>query len=476
MIILSDGSMEASTETVPLSYDDVADRIDALGPFEASPHVAVAVSGGRDSMALCMLLHQWALQCGGRVSAITVDHQLRPESAEEAKQVGHWLEKAGIDHHVLVLSGLKPTSGVQAAARTARYNLMEDWCRNAGVLHLFLGHHRDDQAETVLFRLQHDSGIDGLAGMSSIREQSHIRLLRPLLDIPRERITVYLQSHKQSWIEDPSNDNPKYARTQLRAQLRTQLRSEPKDVTEGELTAEHLIKLSGRCARARMALEQETARTMAQCCSITPIGFAHLDDEKFRAVPVEISLRVLSQTIQCVGGRAYRPKQAQLERLHDLILKGRMRRSRTLGGCQVSCQDGALLVVREYRNLPASKELTAGESVVWDNRFRVELNDRVFQVCDRIWLEAVGRKDQEVIKAVSSTEIGQGLPSSVTQTLPALWDRQGLAFVPHVNYVRDDLRAIPQNARKVTFQPHQGLGGSGFAGFMLQEQPDILSL
>jgi hypothetical protein len=91
-------------------------------------------------------------------------------------------------------------------------------------------------------------------------------------------------------------------------------------------------------------------------------------------------------------------------------------------------------------------------------------------------LEAVGRKDQEVIKAVSSTEIGQGLPSSVTQTLPALWDRQGLAFVPHVNYVRDDLRAIPQNARKVTFQPHQGLGGSGFAGFMLQEQPDILSL
>jgi len=473
MMIISNGaSIEASTVLTPLSFDNVAQRIDALGPFEASPHIAVAVSGGRDSMALCLLLNQWAQHCDGRVSAITVDHQLRSESAEEAKQVGRWLAGTGIDHHSLVWSGPKPASGIQAAARTARYQLMEEWCRNAGVLHLFLGHHRDDQAETVLFRLQHGSGIDGLAGMSSIREQSHIRLLRPLLAFSRSEITAYLKKQNQSWVEDPSNENPKYARTHLR----TQLRSELKGATEGALSVDHLVKLSDRCARARMALERETAQTMAQCCSVSPFGFAWLDVEQFRVLPEEISLRVLSQTIQCLGGRAYRPKQVKLERLQDLILRGRMRRNRTLGGCQISCQDQAILVVREYRNMPAPRELTAGESVLWDNRFRVALDEQVFQACDRIWLEAVGRKEHEVMDRGLTGEFRRGLNSAAVQTLPALRDGQGLAFVPHLNYVREDLRTIPQNARKVAFQPDRGLGNCGFVGFMLQDQPDILSL
>ena len=474
MIILSDASTEALTKAVPLSYEDVSHRIDELGPFERSPHIAVAVSGGRDSIGLCLLVNEWAQKCDGWVSAITVDHQLRPESAEEAKQVGDWLVGFNIDHHVLVWEGSKPSSGTQAAARKARYDLMEEWCRRAGVLHLFLGHHQDDQAETVLFRLQHDSGIDGLAGMSAVRERSHIRLLRPLLDIPRENVTAYLQDQNQAWIEDPSNKNPKYARTVLRNSLES--------ADEGELTIEQLTTLSNRCARARIVLEEDAARVMAQCCRVYPEGYVQLDVAKFRTVPAEISLRVLSRAIRCIGGRGYGPKQAQLERVHGLIQEGRFRRSRTLGGCQISYRDGVLLVFREYRNLPALVEMTAGQPILWDNRFRVALDDRVFQACDRVWLGAFGRKGRQEIKelqefkTLSGASADEMLPAAVRQTLPALRDRHGLAFVPHLNFTREDLVAVPQNARNAAFQPRQSLGERGFVGLMLHKQRDILSL
>src|SRR5512144_2076204 len=118
--------------------------MEEFAPFESSPHLAVAVSGGADSMALGLLAHDWAVARGGRVTALTVDHGLRPASAKEAAQVGSWMSACGIEHHILCWPGAKPASAVQNAARVARYRLLRQWCRQAGVLHLVLGHHADD--------------------------------------------------------------------------------------------------------------------------------------------------------------------------------------------------------------------------------------------------------------------------------------------------------------------------------------------
>src|SRR5262245_11003154 len=176
-----------------------------LGPFERAPHIAVAVSGGPDSLALTLLLAEWAQARGGRVDALTVDHRLRPESATEAAQVGRWLAPLpGVTHHILPWSDPKPETGIQAAARDARYRLLAAHCRDHAILHLCVAHHRDDQHETHRLRAGHGSGPIGLAGMSAIRPLEGVRLLRPLLGVAKAELVALLEARGQSWIADPS--------------------------------------------------------------------------------------------------------------------------------------------------------------------------------------------------------------------------------------------------------------------------------
>lgn len=466
-MIINDSIQE---EVAPLSLESYFECIDALGPFERAPHIAVAVSGGRDSMALCLLAYEWAKQIGGRVCALTVDHQLRPESAAEAVQTNRWLSNHGIEHHVLTWRGPKPTSGVQAAARQARYELMEDWCRQNGVLHLFLGHHKEDQAETVLFRLSHDSGLDGLAGMSAIREQTYIRLLRPFLNISRRHLAAYLQSREQAWIEDPSNTDLKYARTGLRQMI------EKTDNTDQNITVEDLTKLANRCARARLALEENVARMMARCCTLDLAGYARLDVALMRTLPSEISLRILSRAIRCIGGKPFGPKQSPLERLHQVVINEQLRRSRTLGGCLLSSRDGELFVFREQRHLPAPQKIDPGKPVLWDDRFSICLDQSYFEPNRKLWLETLGRAGRQIALSELGLANSRKLPVEAICSLPAVHDQAGIAYVPHLNFMREDLMTAPLTIKNVVFRPPEGLGDRGFVGLKLHEQRDILSL
>ncbi|HVZ00121.1 MAG TPA: tRNA lysidine(34) synthetase TilS, partial [Dongiaceae bacterium] len=207
----------ASAAGVPAEH--FARLIARLGPFEPKPVVAVAVSGGPDSMALALLLDEWAGHRGGRVEAISVDHGLRPESAAEAEQVGRWLAARRVTRHtILRWTGGKPEAGLQAAARAARYRLLTEHCRAEGILHLCLAHHLDDQVETRAMRAARQSGPAGLAGMSAVRDWSGVRLLRPLLGITKHALQATLVARGQDWIEDPSNRNPAFERVRWRGQ------------------------------------------------------------------------------------------------------------------------------------------------------------------------------------------------------------------------------------------------------------------
>ena len=115
-------------------------------------HIALAVSGGSDSMALLRLAEQWSKKNSVKISALTVDHGLRAEAAAEARQVADWCATLSLNHHTLRWEGVKPKTGLQAKARVARYDLMGDWCVSNGVSYLLTGHTMDDQAETVLMR------------------------------------------------------------------------------------------------------------------------------------------------------------------------------------------------------------------------------------------------------------------------------------------------------------------------------------
>ncbi|MEM1381338.1 MAG: tRNA lysidine(34) synthetase TilS [Pseudomonadota bacterium] len=187
-----------------------------LPPGEAA---AIAVSGGADSFAL---LH-WAWQAGHPVVALTVDHGLREESAAEAGVVQAFCSERNIPHETLVWEGEKPETGIQAAARDARYRLLCQACERLGLEHLIAAHTADDQAETVFMRLRRGSGR-GLAGMPRRRKIAAgpgelITLHRPLLEVRRGALRAYAEEHELPFVDDPSNDDDKYERVRVRALL-----------------------------------------------------------------------------------------------------------------------------------------------------------------------------------------------------------------------------------------------------------------
>lgn len=438
----------------PLGGAEVAALMSRLEPFERAPNLAVAVSGGADSLALAVLLHDWASSRGGRVVALTVDHGLRPGSAAEAAGVGRTLKPLGLGHHILRWRGDKPTTGVQAAARQARYALLTAWCERHGMLHLALGHHLDDQAETLLLRLGRGSGLDGLAAMAAIVELPGLRLLRPFLGVPKERLEATLNARGLSWIEDPSNRDPAYARARLR-------RLVPALAEEG-LTASRLAAAAGRFGHARVSLDRDAALVLAQAVALHPAGYATLDPAGLAAAPGETGLRVLARVLMTVGGAAYPPRLERLERLYACIAGGLARgaiRGATLGGCRVLPWRGRLLVAREERGVPALT-LRAGQSLHWDGRFEVALGRRAGALRGPITIAPLGAEGWAELRAVAPGSRKTRIPGAARPALPALRDRRGLVAVPQLVFARS--RAAELTIRRCQFAPKIALTALAF--------------
>lgn len=197
---------------------DLASRVAAFAAtrFPVAGPVAVGFSGGRDSIVLLHALSR--LDLGARLSALHVHHGLSPHADAWADFCVTEAAALGVPCTVRrVRVGDTAGQGLEAAARTARYQAFAD----SGLGLICLAHHRDDQAETVLFNLLRGSGIAGLAGMRDERSQGALRLLRPLLGTGRAEIEAYAAEHGLRWIDDESNDDRRHARNFLRHEVLT---------------------------------------------------------------------------------------------------------------------------------------------------------------------------------------------------------------------------------------------------------------
>src|SRR5690349_18263174 len=188
----------------------------------------LAVSGGPDSTALMVLAARWrdSLKTKPKLIAITVDHGLRKESRQEAAAVARLARKLKIAHRILLWRGRKPATGLQQAARAARYRLLGEAARKAKAAHILTAHTLDDQAETVLIRMSRGSGITGLGAMARLSALPHdgqcaITLVRPLLDMPKARLVATLRTTEIPYADDPSNRDPRFTRARLRAMMGT---------------------------------------------------------------------------------------------------------------------------------------------------------------------------------------------------------------------------------------------------------------
>lgn len=408
--------MRDRPERGPVAAAEFAASMAALGPFERAPRLAIAVSGGADSMALLLLAQDWTAACGGQVIALTVDHGLRPELATEATQVARWADASGIAHRTLPWRGAKPTGDIQGAARAARYRLLEEYCAEAGIFHVLLAHHQDDQAETFLLRMARGSGLDGLAAMAPLVERPGCRLLRPLLAVPRERLVATLEARGQAWLDDPSNRNEKFARVRLR-------RGRAALAREG-LTPARLAATAQRLARARQALELPLAQLLARGAIPDPAGFIRFDPATLADAPEELGLRALAAMLMAVGGADYPPRLERLERLYREIAAG-LTRGRTLGGCRIVPHRGALLVCREAKAVAAPVAAPPGTRVHWDGRFSLHLSP---DDPPNLSVGALG-----MVKVNNSARL---LPAAARIGIAALRDDRGIIAVPALGYRR----------------------------------------
>lgn len=167
-------------------------------------------------MALAHSVQAWAKLKKATLTALIVDHTLRAESTQEARKIATWLTTKGISSAILTWQGPRPSSRIQEKARHMRYRLLMDWCQRHDVLHLFVGHHQDDQRETQLMRLMRGSGLRGLQGMKVMSYYPFGRILRPFLRVPKSALIAYCHQQDLLYVNDPSNDAACYLRTHLR--------------------------------------------------------------------------------------------------------------------------------------------------------------------------------------------------------------------------------------------------------------------
>jgi len=315
--------------------------------LEHFPALLLAVSGGPDSIALMVLAARWrqSLKAPPKLIAATVDHGLRKESKREAASVARLARKLGLAHRTLAWRGVKPATGLQQAARAARYRLLGGAARAAGAAHVLTAHTLDDQAETVLIRMSRGSGITGLAAMSRfaiVPGDGRLRLVRPLLDIPKARLVATLRAAKIPFAEDPSNRDPRFARVRLRGLM-------PALAQEG-LDARRLALLARRLKRADLAIEAAVDRA-EENLAVRPSGSGSSGFEAsgFAQLPAEIALRLLGRAVAKAGDEG--PVElAKLESLKtaldDAQNAGNARFRRSLAGALVTLAGGRIVVER----------------------------------------------------------------------------------------------------------------------------------
>jgi tRNA(Ile)-lysidine synthase len=432
-----------STRRVPDATGSSAQPIDDLelealfAPLATFPVLILAVSGGADSMAMMHLAARWAALNPGaprKLVVASVDHDLRSASRQEAEWVGEQARAIGLAHEVLVWQGTKPATGIQEAARAARYDLLAEFAlrhASAGPVAVVTAHTEDDQAETFLMRLARGSGLDGLTGMSEERRMGlgrACRLVRPLLGVSRARLEATLKAGGWIWIEDPSNDSDRFERVRLR---KARAHFEALGLTNA------MIALSAkRLERSRAALEA-AAHELEAAAGLDLHGgmFASFASEAFARAAQDVRVRMMIRLVAAFGGQ---PVAARLAKLETLVgrMGGPAFAAATVGGAIVTRHAGEFRVFREpgRAGLP-ELQLAPGTRAVWDHRYLVALGDDVKGL---VTVRALGGPAFATLRR-RLERTGNVPPARAAATLPSFWRHGRLVAVPAFSTVSQGL-------------------------------------
>ncbi|MDP3261480.1 MAG: tRNA lysidine(34) synthetase TilS [Tabrizicola sp.] len=357
--------------------------------------VGVALSGGGDSVALLHLCRV----AGLTVEAVTVDHALRAESAAEAVAVSAGCAALGVRHEVRVWRHGAVGGNLMDAARRARVGLIRDWAVQRGIGVVALGHTRDDQAETLLMGLARVAGIDGLAGMRPAWVEGGVRFVRPLLEAGRTELRAWLKAQGIAWIDDPTNENDRFARVRARKALAVM---EPLGISP-----QGLATVARNLAEAREALDAAMAEAAVRLVREVA-GALVFDAAGVAALPGEVRRRLVVAALAWVSRAGYAPRADAVARLAAAVTDGR---DATLWGCRL--RRGVLM--RE------TKATGTGAGPLWDGRWVVE-----GPWTQGLTVRALGAKGLRVCKDWRAT----GISREVLTVTPGIWAGETLVSAP----------------------------------------------
>ncbi|MGI4852219.1 MAG: tRNA lysidine(34) synthetase TilS [Janthinobacterium lividum] len=398
--------------------------LNKLGPFESHPHLALAVSGGSDSIALAFLCQSWCARYQGQMTCLIVDHGLRTGSTQEALNVQQQLKDHQISCEILTWTGIKPKNRLQEQARRARYTLLEEWCHQHHILNLLTGHHQDDQRETYQLRQDKNSGSLGLSGMSALIETPHVKILRPLLHFSKMQLRTFLNRQHISFVEDPSNINPKFTRSVLR---------------QHSLNDQDKAQIHQSCrqyGQARVQTEKQINKLVSCWVSLYPEGYGTIDQTGYQNMTEEDQMSVLQRCLMTFGIGSYTPACDSLKSLTQ-HLKQIPFVPQTLHGCIIFYHKKQIYITREPGQIkPVSLSHSSG-TLWWDERFQIEFsNVKCGDILAPLGAQGWSQLKQKIEFKFRIKNL-KTLPAFVRFGLPSLW-RGGIClnlWLPDQNYV-----------------------------------------
>jgi len=411
--------------------DKFLENIQKVFSDQLPKKIAVAVSGGCDSMALLLLLKN-LLGNKTKIFCLTIDHCTRKSSAKDTEFVANFCQKHFIN--CTILKSYLPTppdANIEHNLREMRYALLQEFCEKHRIKHLFVAHHRQDLAENFLIRLFRGSGIDGLASMGSRSELNNITIIRPLLDFNKDDLWQYLKSKSVNWIEDESNEDEKY----LRNKIRNFLNSLP----EKELINQRVALASKAIFASKKILEQETAKNFPKVFGFNDLGYFVLNIKKFLALDEGRATRYLALSLMKISGNIYKPRLEKLQKFYEIILAGELNKSKTFYGCVLEKLNNSEIII--YREKSAIKDVFLSTTKTnFDNRFIIkttkDLIDRNIQIST-----LNPAQFNQIIKDNPSLKSLKNPLKKIFYTIPTFKIEDKIIAIPQINhYPQYDLK------------------------------------
>lgn len=407
--------------------------------------IALAVSGGSDSIALLYLISDWVKLTKIRLVVFSVDHDLRESSANDVEFVRSEALKLGLEFHDLKWVHQEVKTGVQEKARQARYQLMTDKCKQLGITCLMTAHHADDLLENYLMRKQKKASALGLSFADNYFFND-IEIIRPLLKYHKADLLNYLKVNNIKWIEDESNKSDYYERNRVRKEIEASGTEKKYDLYI------EMLQVNEQATK----VNNELVKSIAEVVEIYQQGFAIINLNQFGQLISDIQIYIINYITTIIGGNSDMPRYRSIGKLLEKIRSGD-KITRSIHGCIIKNANQNLLIFREVSDIKMVTTLSESK-VLWDNRFQIQYERKVD--LKQYSVEKLKLEDYVLIrKELESKDkslhclkkVVGNCHKSILFTLPVIKNLEKIVAIPHISYYDDRQFA---GLFKITFSPN----------------------